>query len=256
MTGAGPPLILVGGGLTGWASWEAHAERLARTRRTIRPQLQSVRYGLENRDLPSGYSIRTESRALGAALEAQDLPRELDLVAWSFGALVTLDLALAAPRRVRTLTLIEPPALWVLDDRGAGDPAVQRLGHLFPQGLAEISEEVLAEWAVLVGLCPPGLTPHQLPHWPSWLMHRRSLRSTPAVLEHRDDPVRLRRLTFPVLLVSGTGTSPVLRRVHETLLEKLPDARAMELPAGHAPHIVTMERFLEELAGFQDHPPD
>jgi len=39
VTGEGSPIVLVPGGLTGWLSWEPHAERLARTRRVARVQL-------------------------------------------------------------------------------------------------------------------------------------------------------------------------------------------------------------------------
>jgi pimeloyl-ACP methyl ester carboxylesterase len=55
-----------------------------------------------------------------------------------------------------------------------------------------------------------------------------------------------------VLLVTGTDTTPFLRRIHETLAEHLPNARAVEMPAGHAPQLVSIDRFLAELARFQE----
>lgn len=83
--GSGPPLVLIGGGLTGWKSWQPHSEQLAATRTVARLQLLSVQYGLEDRPLPDGYSTKTESAALGAALDSLGWYEPLDLVAWSYG---------------------------------------------------------------------------------------------------------------------------------------------------------------------------
>jgi pimeloyl-ACP methyl ester carboxylesterase len=250
-TGTGIPLILIGGGLTGWLSWEPHSIRLSDTRRVVRLQLLGVQFGLENRPLPERYSVTMESRALTAALDSIALQEPLDLVAWSYGAMVTLDFALDQPQRVRTLTLIEPPALWVLPDGGREDPDVRALERLF-QGFSEdISEPDLAAWASRVGLCPPGRLPQELPQWPVWVEHRRSLRTGFAVLDHADDRRRLRAFHRPVLLVTGTGTAPFLRRIHETLASELPGVRTVEMPGGHAPQIVSMDRFLAEIAAFQ-----
>ena len=66
VTGKGPPLVLVPGGLTGWLSWEPHAERLVANRKVVRVQLLNVQYGLENRPLPLGYSVKMEAQALAA----------------------------------------------------------------------------------------------------------------------------------------------------------------------------------------------
>jgi pimeloyl-ACP methyl ester carboxylesterase len=250
-SGTGTPLILIGGGLTGWASWEPHAIRLSRTHRPVRLQLLSVQFGLEDRALPEGYSVKTESHAMAAALDALGLYEPLDLVAWSFGALVTLDYALDHPERVRTLTLIEPPALWVLPDHGREDPEVRALEQLFRRLAGEITEADLAAFVCGVGLCPPGNAPQDLPQWPVWMQHRRSLRNSNTVFEHADDLGRLRGFSRPVLLVTGTGTAPFLRRIHDTLAREIPGARTAEMLAGHAPQIVSMDRFLGEVSAFQ-----
>jgi pimeloyl-ACP methyl ester carboxylesterase len=255
--GHGPPVVLIGGGLTGWASWEPHAERLAATREVIRLQLLNVQYGLEDRPLPDGYSIRAESRAMAAALDvaldAADRTVPVDLAAWSYGALVALDFALDHPERVRTLTLIEPPALWTLPDHGSALPDVQQLKALsrVVEGV-DVSIDALVAFLNTVALVPPGQEPDSLPQWESWVLHRRSLRANTAPFVHSDDPARLRAFPRPVLLVTGEGTSPFLRAVHDTLAATLPGARVLELPGGHAPHLVAMDRFLEALAGFQE----
>jgi pimeloyl-ACP methyl ester carboxylesterase len=250
--GSGRPLVLIGGGLTGWASWQPHAERLAPTREVALLQLLSVQYGLEDRPLPDGYSVGTESRALAGALDELGWHRPLDLVAWSYGAKVTLDFALNHPDRVRTLTLIEPPALWVLPEHGRARPDVQELEDVLAGLDDDVDVAALLRFVRTVALVPPGASPESLPQWESWVRHRRSLRPGTAVFRHEDDPKRLRRFAPPVLLVTGDGTSPFLREVHDILAASLPDVRTLELPGGHAPHLVAMDDFLDRLRQFQE----
>jgi pimeloyl-ACP methyl ester carboxylesterase len=249
-TGTGPPLALVGGGLTGWASWEPHQQRLAATREVARFQLLSVQYGLEDAELPPGYSVRMESRALAAALDELGWTQPLDLVAWSFGALITLEFALENPHRVRSLTLIEPPAFWVLPDHGREEPEVRALEPLLRSLRGEVTEAQLEEWARAVGLVPPAANVRTLPQWPVWMEHRRSLRNSAAPLDHAGELARLATFPRPVLLVTGTGTPHWLRRITDTLATRFPHVRLLEMPAGHAPQLVSMDRFLEELAAF------
>jgi pimeloyl-ACP methyl ester carboxylesterase len=253
--GSGAPLVLVGGGLTGWLSWEPHQARLASTRLVGRAQLLAVQYGLDNLPLPSGYSVRTESRALAAAIDAHMPPGAIDLAAWSFGGEITLDYALEHPDRVRTLTLIEPPAFWVLDATGTGDAESARqsdeMHALYRAMTSDVTEDQLAAFVCQAGLCPPGKSPKELPQWPVWVKHRRSLRTGEAPWAHTDTAARLHSFDRPVLLVKGTGSAHVLHRIEDGLARALPNARMIELPGGHAPNIVAMDAFLESLAAFE-----
>jgi pimeloyl-ACP methyl ester carboxylesterase len=253
-SGQGSRMVLVGGGLTGWASWIPHQQRLSANRDVARLQPLSVQYGLEDRELPAGYSVRMESRALAAALDGLGWSAPIDLVAWSFGALVSLDFALENPGRIRTLTLIEPPAFWILSPAERDDRRVAELGALLRSLEGEITEEQLERFARGVGLVPPGVAVEALPQWPSWVEHRRSLRNSSAPLDHTDRIERLERFDRPVLLVTGTGTPWWLRRIIETLDEKLPHSRMIELPSGHAPQLVSIDDFLEELSRFHETP--
>jgi hypothetical protein len=47
-----------------------------------------------------------------------------------------------------------------------------------------------------------------------------------------------------VLLVTGTGTRTWLRQIIDVPGEQLPRVRVIEMPAGHAPALVSMDRFL------------
>jgi pimeloyl-ACP methyl ester carboxylesterase len=114
-----------------------------------------------------------------------------------------------------------------------------------------VSEEQLEQFVRAVGLCPPGKLPRELPHWQLWMRHRQSLLNTNAPFSHKDDPARLQAFQRPVLLVKGTGSAKFLHQIIEALAAQLPHANVAEMPAGHAPHIVSMDRFLEQMASFQ-----
>jgi pimeloyl-ACP methyl ester carboxylesterase len=114
-----------------------------------------------------------------------------------------------------------------------------------------VSEEQLEEFVRLVGISPPGVDPKGMPQWPLWMKYRRSLRGNFAPFVTRDDPERLDGFRAPVLLVKGTGSAPFLHAVIDVLGRRLPDNEVVEYPAGHAPHIVSMDRFMEKLASFQ-----
>jgi len=251
VTGEGAPLVLVPGGLTGWISWEPYVERFSTNRKVVRVQLLNVQWGFEDKQLPPNYSVKMESRALAEALRDLGFERPIDIVAWSYGALVTLDYALEHPDSIRTLTLIEPPAFWVLRATTGLDAEAQQQAATLQTLHGDITEDQLEQFALTVGLCPPKQPCRELPQWPLWVTYRRSVRNSPAVLEHEDDIGRLRAFKHPVLLVKGTGSAKFLHQIIDVLAEQFPDAKVVEMPAGHAPHIVSKERFLEQLAIFQ-----
>ncbi len=248
--GGGPPLVVVGGGLTGWASWRPVLPRLTRGRRVILLQPLNVQHGLEDRPLPADYSVRLEARALSAALDERAVTGQVDLLAWSYGALASLDFGLNQSDRIRRLALIEPPALWVLPNHGRAHEEVVQLEHLIVAAADDVTEQDLDTFLGIAGFVPSGTSARGLPQWPGWVGYRNSLRNTPAVIAHGDDPARLRAFTAPVLLATGTGTSPFLREITDTLAATLPQADVVEMPAGHAPHLVSTDRYFDALNAF------
>jgi pimeloyl-ACP methyl ester carboxylesterase len=192
-----------------------------------------------------------ESRALSTTIENLHLEKRLDLVAWSYGAEITLDYALDHPDRVRSLTLIEPPAFWVLRAKQALDDNAKQVVSSLEGLKGDISELQLETFAKMVGLLKPSQSGRDLPQWPVWLQHRLSLRNSPATIQHSDDTTRLKAFQPPVLLVKGTGSASFLHQIIDALAGYLPHAQLVELPAGHAPQLVSMDRFLEKLESFQ-----
>ena len=250
--GKGTPLVLIGGGLTGWQSWEPFMDLFAaKQREVIRVQLICVQYGLENRPLPSDYSIKTESNALSATLDSLGYRTPLDIVGWSYGAFTSLTFALDYPDRIRTLNLIEPPAMWVLRETGRFDDETQKTAAFFQTFHGDISEDMLADFLVHAGFVAEGQSPRDLPQWNGWVPYRQSLRDNPFVVSYNDNVQRLNKLKFPVLLVKGTGSTRWLHHIIDGLSENIPHSRVVEFPGGHAPHLVSRDKFLPELERFQ-----
>lgn len=252
VSGEGRPLILVGGGLTGWSSWEPFVDIFtANHRKVILVQLLNVQYGLEIRNLPPDYSVKTESGALAATLNSLGLSEPLDIVAWSYGSLITLDYAMDHPESIRTLTLIEPPAFWALYDIGEIDQETQQTLDFLETMHGNISEDMLADFIREAGLVKEGQRPQDLPFWSNWVKHRQSLRNNNAILSHRDALERLKAVKAPVLFITGTGSPGYYPHIEKVLSSYLPDARILELDGAHAAHIVSRDRFLDELEKFQ-----
>jgi len=250
VTGSGKPVVLVPGGLTGWQSWKPHVERLASTFTVLKVQLLSVENGLRGVPLPTGYGVRTESRALELALDAHEI-NFADFSGWSYGGLVLLDFALNHPERVRSLTLIEPPAFWVLQSRGTLGPDVlefQRVARGFD--LVDVTEEQLVRFAHFAGFVPKEVDPRTLPQWAVWLQHRQSLRTGDLAFRHWNDLTHVKQFDKPVLLFKGVGSPGYLREIIDILGQEFPHARVEELPGAHALPVVSIDRYLELFVQF------
>lgn len=254
-SGSGEPLVLVPGGLTGWISWAPHADVLAASRQVTRVQLHSVALGLSGAPLPNDYSVNYEVTALDKTLDDLSLEKA-DFAAWSYGGVSTLSFAIHNSHRVRSLTLIEPPAFWVLRSRGPLPEAVLEQQAFFQTvSKDDVDEEKLLTFVRSADLVPADVDPRTVPSWPVWMEHRHSLRMRDAPHQHEDSIELLRAFEKPVLLVKGESANHNIHHdVIDVLAEELPNASVVTFPGGHAPHIVSMQRFLERFSRFLSEP--
>jgi pimeloyl-ACP methyl ester carboxylesterase len=248
MQGQGEPIVLVPGGLTGWLSWIPHQERLAGRYRAIR--VQPIHNELGSAGLPGdpGYTAATEREALRLTLDELDLERP-HLVGWSGGGKAALEFAAEYPDRVRSLTLVEPAAYWVLEQLGDRLEDVQRVNS-FVHGLfgRPVTEDDLATFLELAGFVDSAREAPSHPNWGRWLPHRMALSWQGEKLDHPERSVdELARIACPVLLTKGTRTADWLKRVVDVLGERLPDPSVVELEGDHAHHIESIEAFLGAL---------
>lgn len=244
-------MVLLGGGLLGADGWGGVPAVLARTHRVVNVQSLAVQYGLDNRPLPAGYSLMTEVAALRAALDGLAVERA-DFVGMSHGGLTALLFALGNPQRVRTLTLIEPPAFWVLPNHGRDDPGARQMQQFIGslRG-ATITDVHVERFRCLLGECAGGRSPRQALQWGQWMKYRNSLRALHTIGDYDDDPAKLRTLSVPTLVIHGAATVPFHRSINDALLRALPNGRSFELAGGHNSPASSPDYFVEAWHSFQ-----
>jgi pimeloyl-ACP methyl ester carboxylesterase len=246
--GQGEPIVMVPGGLTGWLSWIPHQERLADGYRAIR--VQPIHNELGSAGVPGdpAYTAVTEREALRLTLDVLGLERP-HFAGWSAGASALIEFAIEYPDRIRSLTLVEPSATWILEQLGDRLEDVERVTS-FVHGLfgRPVTEDELAAFLEVAGLVERAADAPSHPDWPRWLIHRTTLSWLGQTLDHPDRSVEeLARITCPVLLTKGTRSVGPDRRLVDVLGARLPDASVVELEGDHAHHIESIDAFLQTL---------
>ncbi|MEW2626053.1 alpha/beta hydrolase [Streptomyces sp. NPDC048106] len=243
--GEGPPVVLLPGGLTGWVSWTPLANALAARRRTVRVQPIPNELGSAGERGDAGHTAAIERESLLMTVDALGIGTA-DFMGWSSGGRALIEFALAHPERVRTLTLVEPAAYWILDRLGESTPKVARLNQfLHTRAGQDVSEDDLAEFVELAGLVPSKDQARDRPAWPRRVRHRMALSWSSEQAGRPDrDVAELAGIRCPVLLVRGSETADWLGRVVAVLDDRLPGTRVLELPGDHACHLENPEAFL------------
>ncbi|MCB2128675.1 MAG: alpha/beta hydrolase [Rhodobacteraceae bacterium] len=172
-----------------------------------------------------------------ARIAASFVTGPVDLIGHSFGAVVALRLAEAAPEAIRTLTLIEPVLFaaargsveWDLyQDHNA------RFGQMLAEGKrAAAAEAFTAMWGT--GADWAGMDERSR----NEITRRIHLvgAETAALFEDSGgilDPDRLEMLDMPVLLIRGDASPAIIETITENIAARLPDVGVATVPgAGH-----------------------
>jgi pimeloyl-ACP methyl ester carboxylesterase len=241
-----PAVVLLPGGLTGWQTWEPFMPILARAHRAVRLQPITNAEGIAGRVGDGTYDAEIERESIDLTLEEAGVD-DMHLVGWSNGGRMALDFALAQPERIRTLTLIDPAAWWLVEET---DPSARSF-DAFAADCAgrELDEDDLERFLVDVGVAGPETDFRSLEAWSMWSSYRqclswfdeRTLRSARAGIDGFE------RLDVPTLLIRGRVSAPWLRGVVDVLAAGLPKATVFELDGGHAGLVEHPEDFLAAL---------
>jgi pimeloyl-ACP methyl ester carboxylesterase len=245
--GEGDPVVLVPGGLTGWLSWIPHAERLSARWKAISVQPIHNELGSAGQPGDPGYTAETERESLRITLDALGVEKP-HFAGWSGGGRALIEFTLAYPGRVRSLTLVEPAAYWILEQLGSPSPEVDRL-NTFIHGLAgtAVTEDDLAQFLELAGFVASKEAAPSHPNWDRWLPHRMALSWQSEESDRSGRSIdEVATIRCPVLLAKGSVTASWLKRVVDVLGERIPGASVIELPGDHACHIQSIDAFLEQ----------
>jgi len=249
--GAGPAVTLIHGGV--FHSGPAWAK-------TIGPLVQGGYRVIAVDRRGYGRSPPGATDAIAVSLQARDVATTLDLrdvevshvAGVSYGALVALELALAQPKRVLSLTLVEPTIFsWLKGDPDYA-PWIHRFMELESLGTAGTPHHVWLEpWLSLID---PAMARDLRPGSPAWPLVERALAyqwREECVSSYRPDEDLLDAFAVPTLILNGGDSEPALREVGELLAERLPSAQHVEVAgAGHQLHAHNAAVFNQLLSSF------
>ena len=233
-TGTGAPVFCLHGSGGSGGQWKRLGAEISNRYHVLAPDLHG--HGGTS-PWPYGRRLRLSDEVALVEPLLTALPSPVHLIGHSYGGAVALKLALAAPARIRSLTLIEPVLFTLLDPRR--DPA----------DYLEVSQIAQATVSAVQSGQPAAAARLFIDYWSgagAWAGlpdHARAVveRSIGAVARHWEavlgDGMTLADLAdfrVPTLLLAGDRGPRPARRVTELLAATLPEAAHAVIPgAGH-----------------------
>lgn len=244
--GAGTPVVLLHCTGSSGNQWRGIADALlagplasspqGRSYRLIMPDLRG--YGDSEPWSGRGPMQLADDAAIVRAL-ADRVGEPMHLVGHSYGGAVALTAALHAPEMLSSLTLIEPSAFFLLRGGSAADHAlfveIAAVGERIARGL--VSGEYRAAMEQFVDYWSgPGTWRAMAPQAHDMLCRRiAAIALNFSSTTGEKTPLEsVARLKLPTLLLRGTRTKAITRRIVERLMWTLPNATLREIDgAGH-----------------------
>ncbi|WP_299396480.1 alpha/beta fold hydrolase [Pelagibius sp.] len=231
------PLLALHSSASLGGQWKALSQSLAWERDVLTPDLPGYGTASDSAILMHAANLETEARWLLAQAGAGE--RSFHLVGHSYGAAVALKLAMLAPQRIRSLTLIEPVLFHLLRQAGGSGARLERqiLGVR-----DRVRGAVAAGWpahgmGAFVDFWSGQGAWHRMDLPRRQILARQAkavLRNFEAVLSEAwllDD---LAPLTFPIQVISGERSPDVTLQISELLTNAVGGVRATRIfGAGH-----------------------
>ena len=236
------PVLALHCGLGVSAMWKGVAAHLGPDVRITAPDLPG--HG-RSAPFPEGKDVHDAAFAAISPL----LDQPMHLVGHSFGATIALRMALAAPDRVLSLTLIEPVFF-----AAAPDSPIKQAHRRAEEHFFEVAEtgDLLAGAEVFNSLWGGGVPWHSFkPEVQKDMAGRMPfvIATEPSLWQDRAGmlaPGGLERLAMPVRLIRGSRSVPIITEVHKGLLARLPNANEQVIDG--AAHMLVMTH-AEAVAG-------
>jgi pimeloyl-ACP methyl ester carboxylesterase len=239
-----------------WGShhnWDLVAPRLAESFRVIS---YDRRGHSESERLPGQGSIHEDIADLAALIEHLDLAPAY-VAGNSWGAIITLRLAITRPDLLRAITCHEPPLIALIaDDPEVGpiaEAARERLAAVIEKlaagddaGGAQLFVETVAMGAGMWEKLPPRLRQTFVENAPTYLDECRDPDQQSIDLD------QVRKISTPTLLSRGDQSPPMFPAIVRILVASIPRAQELLLRgAGHLPHATHPTEYVEAVTGFK-----
>lgn len=250
----GPALVLVHGSWESHEDWEQVVPALSETFQV----LTYDRRGHSQSERPSKPdSIHDDVADLAALIDSLGLAPAW-VVGNSFGASISLRLALDRPDLLRGVVVHEPPLLSLLADDPAAAPMLKDVQARVDAVLKRIESgdhEGAARQFIETVAIGPGAWAEIPPE------NRRTLiENAPTFLDESKDPdqftfdlQRAGGFSKPVLLTTGEQSPPMFPPVISRIAKALPNSETHRFPeAGHIPHVTHPDAFVGVVQDFID----
>ncbi len=231
VTGHGArPALAIHCSLASSGAWAGVAERLA-------DRLTLTAFDLPGHGKSGDWNGEGDFLNLATRIAASFIETPVDLIGHSFGAVAALNLAIAAPEAIRTLTLIEPVLFAAAKSSPEWDEHQREMAAFeaaMVDGRAEAAAEAFTrvwgtgvDWARMSAASRADITKRiQL-----------VTAGNPALYDDSGgilEPGGLESLEMPVLLIRGDRSPAIIERIAEEIAARLPDVGVATVPgAGH-----------------------
>lgn len=241
--GTGTPLIFVHGSLSDGGYWADQIGPFAKHYRAI---AYSRRYNYPNvNPVRRGYSAVVDAEDLAAFIHTLHLGKVV-VIGHSYGALTALFLAAKHPELVRALVLAEPPAISLLmhlpsDEAKTGKAMFEDIQRKMVAPMQQAFRKGDHDAGIAAFMDYVFNDPHAWDKMPESARedtlrdaHEWDVMMTTGILFPNIEPPTIRRITAPVLLLSGAKSYRFLGLITEELARLLPNRETIVLPdAGH-----------------------
>jgi pimeloyl-ACP methyl ester carboxylesterase len=219
-TGTGPTMVLVPGSCSTGAAWRPMIAAWDNRFRCVTTSLPGYG-GTAERRIPGNSSISLEAETLESVIRRAG--SRVHLVGHSFGGLVALAVALRGHARLASLTVIEAPAVMMLD--GSGEMQhIRAFGEMtgsyfaaFRDGKAEAIEALIDFFAGAGTFAswPPRVRAYAMATTPVNILDWETAFDYPLTAEV------LAQVEVPTLVIRGGESHPAMQRVNEILSERM-----------------------------------
>lgn len=271
--GEGEPVVFVHGSVCDLTVWDPQVEAIGERFRAIS---YSRRYAWPNADLPRGQRDMMQPHVddlLGFLQAINALPARL--VGNSWGAFISLRLAMQHPETVRSLVLEEPPLVPLITGAPPSPAHILRSLLRRPRLTTTTVRFAGSTIAPMTRLVKRDQINASIDQFVSGVLTEPAFRALPddlrthmyananthigqALAAGGFEPLtedQIRSVTTPALVVAGQDSPAVLRQLASLLTELLPNARLVDIPdASHIMHLQNPTALNQQLLEFLTNP--